>query len=159
MSILRAVGGEEEEAGGGEALDERIEHRLRLSIDPVEVLDDEQQGLPLALPQQQALHGVQGALAALGGLDRLPLRIIDRYIQEPEERWRGGGEGVIKAAEFGSYLLTHRRQRLAILKAEVAFEQVDDWEIGGGLAVGRPLCLQDQPRRREGTMDELIAQA
>ena len=159
VSILRAIGDEQEEVGGREALDQGVEHRLGLGIDPVQVLDDEQQGLHLAFPQQDALERVQGALAALGGLERLPRRVLDRHIEQRQERWRGGREGVIEAAEVSGHLVADRRQIIAVVEVEVALEQVDDRAIGGGLAVGGPLRLQDQPRLRQGATDELVAQA
>jgi hypothetical protein len=65
--VLGAVVDEQADPGGREALDQTVEDCLRLGIDPVEVLADQQQRLHLALPQEQALDGLQGALAALGG--------------------------------------------------------------------------------------------
>src|SRR5262249_46044923 len=47
--ILRAVVDQEEDAGGGQALDQAVEERLRLGIDPVQVFEDQQQRLHLAL--------------------------------------------------------------------------------------------------------------
>ena len=108
MSILRAVGGEEEEAGGGEALDECVEHRLGLGIDPVEVLHDQQQRLDLALPKQDALQSIRGALAALGRFECLPRRVLDRHIEQRQECRSGRGEGFIEAAEFSGHLLADR---------------------------------------------------
>ena len=46
--------------------------RLGLRVDPVQVLEDQQEGLHLALPQEQTLEGVQGALAALRRIKGLP---------------------------------------------------------------------------------------
>jgi hypothetical protein len=39
VSVFRAVGGKAEETGRGKALDEEVERRLRLGIDPMDVLD------------------------------------------------------------------------------------------------------------------------
>jgi hypothetical protein len=63
--ILRPVVHEEQQPGGRQALDEPIEQRLGLGVDPVEIFEDDQQRLQLALPQQQPLHRVQGTPAAL----------------------------------------------------------------------------------------------
>jgi len=51
----------------------------------VQVLDDQQQGLYLALPQQQAFKRVQGALAALRRLEGLPGCIFYRFLQQGQE--------------------------------------------------------------------------
>ena len=63
--VLGAVVDQEQEAGGPEALHEAVQQGLGLAVDPVQVLEDHQQRLHLALPQQQALDRVERALAAL----------------------------------------------------------------------------------------------
>ena len=65
MLVLRPVVDQQQEAGGGQALDQAIEQGLGFRINPVEILKDQQQGLELALPQEHALESVKGALAAL----------------------------------------------------------------------------------------------
>jgi len=50
VAILRAVVREKQEAGGGQALDQAIEDGLGLGVDPVQILEDQAQGLALALP-------------------------------------------------------------------------------------------------------------
>ena len=47
--VLRAVVDEQEQAGGGQALDQAVEDRLGLGVDPVQVLEDQEQRLYLAL--------------------------------------------------------------------------------------------------------------
>jgi len=71
---------EQEESGGREALDQSIEQGLGLRIDPVQILDDKEQGLTLALPEQETLDRIQHPLAALQGIERLPREILDRYV-------------------------------------------------------------------------------
>ena len=71
--VLGAVVDQQQQPGGGQALDQAVEQRLGLGIDPVQVLEDEEQRLHLAFAQQQALEGLQGALAALRGIEGLPL--------------------------------------------------------------------------------------
>src|SRR5882724_5209312 len=53
--VLGAVVDEQEQAGGGQALNQAVEDRLGLGVDPVQVLED----------QEQALDGLKSALAAL----------------------------------------------------------------------------------------------
>ena len=80
--VLGPVVDEQEEPGRGQTLDQAIEQGLRLGIDPVQVLEDHEERLPLALPEQEVLDGVEGALAALGGIERLPVGVFDRHIKE-----------------------------------------------------------------------------
>jgi hypothetical protein len=80
--ILRPVVNEEQQPSGRQALDEPIGQRLGLSVGPVEVLEDDQQRLPLALPKQQPLHRVQDASAALGRIEHLPLWVVGRDVEQ-----------------------------------------------------------------------------
>ena len=111
--------------------------RLRLGIDPVEVFDDEQQGLRLALPSSRRLTASRVRCRRWGALSACHCEFFDRYIEEHEERWRGGLEGVIEAAECSGHLLLDRRQIIAVFDAEVGPEEIDDRKIGGGLADSR----------------------
>src|SRR2546428_10173714 len=65
MLVLGAVVHEEEEAGDRHAGQEAVEKGLALTVHPVKVLEDQQQRLYLALPQQQALPGLECAPSAL----------------------------------------------------------------------------------------------
>jgi hypothetical protein len=80
MPVLGTVGDEEEQAGRRQAIDEPVQKCLRLGVDPMEVFDNQEYGLNLALLQQQPLQGLQGALTALRGVERLPGGIFDRHL-------------------------------------------------------------------------------
>ena len=45
MPVLRPVVGEEKKSCGREALDQAVQDRLRFGIDPVEILEDHEEGL------------------------------------------------------------------------------------------------------------------
>ena len=68
MLILGAIVDQKAKPRGREALDEAIEERLRLGIDPLEVLENEQQWLGLGLPEHELLDCLEGALTPLGGI-------------------------------------------------------------------------------------------
>jgi hypothetical protein len=89
----------------------------------------------------------------------LPLRVLDRHLEENQARWRGGREGVIEVVELSGHLAMDSRPIIVVVDVEVALEQIDDGEIGGDLAVRGPLRRQDQPRMCQGATDELVAQA
>ena len=99
--ILRTVTDEEQQAHGRQAIDEAVEERLCLGVDPVQVLDDQHHRLDLALAQQEAFEGIQDALAALERIKGVPLGIVNRYVQKREEGWQGWAEGFIQAPAAG----------------------------------------------------------
>jgi hypothetical protein len=53
--VLGTVVDQEEYPGRREALDETIKKRLSLRVDPVKILEYQEQRLSLALPKQEAL--------------------------------------------------------------------------------------------------------
>ena len=86
MLVLRPVREQEQHMSGRQAVDEAVQQRLRLGIDPVRVLEDEEQRPPATLPEQEALDAIEGSLAPLRGSQSLPRRIQDRHVQEGEQR-------------------------------------------------------------------------
>ena len=54
--VLRTVIDEQQHPRRRQALHEPIQHRLRLAVDPVKVLEDHDERLHLALARRQALH-------------------------------------------------------------------------------------------------------
>ena len=86
VPVLRPVVDEEQEARRGQALDEAVEQGLGLAVDPVEILEDHHQRLDLALAQQQALDRVERLLAPLDRIERLPGRLVDRDVEQRQER-------------------------------------------------------------------------
>ena len=49
-------------------------------------------GCPWHSHSSRPLDGREGALAAVSGLELLPVQVLDRHIEEREERRRGGPE-------------------------------------------------------------------
>ena len=94
--VLRAIVDQEQEAGRGQALDQAVEQGLGLRIDPVQVLEDQQQRLHLAFAQQQALEGVERALAALGRIELQKRAVLRQRVQERQQRWDGVLEGLVQ---------------------------------------------------------------
>jgi hypothetical protein len=93
---LGAVVDEEEHSGGRDALHQAVEEGLGLGVEPVQVLEQPQHGLHLALPQEQAFDRVQNALAALRRIERLPLEVPDRDVQERQEGRQRRRQGLIQ---------------------------------------------------------------
>src|SRR5262249_15285537 len=83
--VFRAVVDQQQQSGRGQALQQRLEERLRLRIDPVQVFEDQQQRLYLAFAQQHALEGVEGALTPRR-LELLERTVLWEDVQQGEER-------------------------------------------------------------------------
>jgi hypothetical protein len=109
MLELGTVGEEEQEAGRRQAVDESVQKCLRLAVDPVEVLDDQEEGLDAALPEPQVLEGGQRALPALRRIERLPGGLLNRYLQQAEDGRQTRLEGRIKGLELGGDLVAECR--------------------------------------------------
>src|SRR5215510_16397945 len=96
VPVLGAVIHQEQEPSGRKTLDETIEERLRLRVDPVEVLEHEREGLHATLPEHEALARLERSLAALGRVQRLPPGIVDRDVEDGQEDREGWQQGLIE---------------------------------------------------------------
>ena len=118
--VLGAVVDEEQEAGGGERVDQAVEPRLGLRVDPVQILEDQQQRLDLALAEQQAPDGVERVLPALARVERRPTARPRRARRgAPASAGSGGPRGSRRARRACPYLLAdapRRSSRSSILK-------------------------------------------
>ena len=156
--VLGAVVDQEQEAGGAQALHEAVEQGLGLAVDPVQVLEDHEQRLHLALAQQQALDRVERALAALGRVQVLPGRVLDRHVEQREQRGQQGLERAVQAQHAPQHLGAHLPVVVPVADLEVALEQVDHGQVAGGLAVGDGRGLQDQPVLHPMRVGELVGE-
>ena len=69
-------------------LDQGLEHRLCLGVDPVEILEEHGDWLETTLLKEQQLNRFQRPPLPLGGIERLPLRIVERHVEERKDgRW------------------------------------------------------------------------
>src|SRR5262249_57357308 len=82
VSVLRPIGHEQQDANWGQTLDEIVEKGLRLPVNPVQILEDQQERLRAAFEESQMLEGVKRTLATARGIEGAPLRILDRDVQE-----------------------------------------------------------------------------
>lgn len=87
MRVLRAIVHEQQHSGRGNALDERIERGLRLAVDPMEILEDDNERLDLALAEEHASHPVEGVLPALPRFEPFPLLVIESGVDQRQQRW------------------------------------------------------------------------
>src|SRR5262245_63357062 len=105
-------------------------------MDPVEIVEDEKQGLDLALAEQQAFDGIERSLPALRRIATLPSELVDGGVEKGEKGGQRGPEGLIEGKELAGDLLADPPGVVAVLDLEVRLEEADDWQVGGGLTVG-----------------------
>ena len=128
----RTAGQEQQDARARQSIDQRVQVGLRRPVDPVDVLDDEDQGLALALlecelPEQLLRPGVDGLRA-----QRLePLRPgLDP--EEPQEVRRGG---------LG-HLLHDRLRTVRLVDAAERPHDSDEGQIRNRAAVREAVALE-----------------
>src|SRR5262249_36258561 len=84
--ILRTVVDQEQELGRGQTLDQAVEQGLRLGINPVQILEDQEQRLYLAFTQQHAFERRERTLAALGRIELAEWAVVGQRVEERQER-------------------------------------------------------------------------
>ncbi len=99
--VLRAIVDEHEDARRRQPLHEGVHQGLRLGIDPVQVLEDDDDGLGLALAEEEPLDAVEDLPAALGRVEVLPVGIVGGDVEEPQERPGGTARGPGRARGAG----------------------------------------------------------
>ncbi len=145
MSILGPIAAEQQQTDPGEALGQAPEYRLRLAVDPLQILEHERHRLHLALTQQEALDGLQGTLPPPGRVERLPRPVVHGQVEQGQERRQGDLERRVQGEELAGDLLADGALVIAVADPAVGLEQVDHGEIGRGLAVGDGARFQHEP--------------
>ena len=156
--VLGPIVHEQQKTGRAQAFHEPVEQGLRLAIDPVQVLKDRQQRLHLALAQQQTLDGIERVLAALGGVQRLPCGVLDRYVEQREEWRQQRLERAVQAKHAPEHLVAHLAMVVTVADLEVALQQIDDWQVAAGLAIGNGRRVQHEPTLHPVRVGELVHQ-
>jgi hypothetical protein len=77
MLVLGPVVDAQENPLVGQDLDQLVEQGACLGVDPVQVLEDDEQGPVTALREEDVLHGIERAPTALGRIEPDPLLIVD----------------------------------------------------------------------------------
>ena len=105
------------------------------------------------------LIAVERLLAALRGVEPLPLGVVDRHVEEPEQRREGGFERPVQGEQLARHLLADLACVVARLDLEVGAEQVDERQKRRRLPVGDGAALDDQPALRAMRVGELPEEA
>ena len=153
--MLRAIGRQQQHAAVTDLLEQRVGQRGRLRVGPVQVLDDQQHGLALALAQHDARDGGEDPPAALGRLQAVPLGVVGGDVAERQDRRHRPVQRRIEPQQLGGDLGPDAGGVVAALDLEIAGEQRRDRGVRRGLGEGHRRRLQQQPRLRARRAGEL----
>src|SRR5262249_39525912 len=106
------------------------ESNKSVRINPVQILAYQEEGLLLALAQQHPLEGIEGPLAALRGIKLREHAVLWQDIEECEQRRDRVLEGRIECQYLSGNLRAHGADIVTLLDMAIAFEHIDDREIG-----------------------------
>ena len=125
-----------------QTLHHAIEDRLRLGVDPVQILENDHQRLDLALAQEEPPHGVERAVPPLRRIQDLPLPVVHGEVEQGQQR---RVEATVEAEELGGGLFSDSPWSVAILDLKVVLEKIDHRKIWRRLAIRDSTRSQDQP--------------
>ena len=145
VPVLGTIAHEAEQTRRSERLDQAVEQGLRLAVDPVEILEDQEERLLARLPHHQSLYGVEGALAPLWRVQGAPRSIVDGHVEQGQEGGERGLQCAIQGEELARDPLADGARIIPVLNREVALEEVDDGAVAHRLTVGQRGDLEDLP--------------
>src|SRR5207237_5960432 len=124
--VLGTVVDDEQDARGREALDQAIEQCLALGIDPVEICEAQEERLNLTFPEEESLDGFQDPLPALRRVERAPRSIVDRDIQQRQQRRQEWLQRSVERQELGRDSFANLPMVVAFLDTEISLQHFDD---------------------------------
>ena len=122
-------------------------------------LTHQEQGLHLAFAQQHALEPVERALAALRQIKLEKGAVVRRGVQGRQQGREGVLQRLVERDNLPGDLGPDGAYVVAVVGMAVALQQVDDGELGRGLAVGHRGALQHTPALGVMGVDTLVHQA
>ena len=125
----------------------------------MEVLEHREQRPDLALPQQQALQGVERALPSLGGIERRKRAVRGERVQQRQQGRDGVPQALVERQHVSGDLGADRARVVAVRDLEVRLEEIDDRQVRGRLPVRHGEALEDEPSLGPMGMDELVEEA
>ena len=122
MPVLGPVRDDDQDPRRGHHADEGVDRHLRIGVDPVDVLEDDDHRPREALADDDPPERVEHAPSPLRGLDLRPVRIVDLDL---EQRPEGRQQGLLEAqlAEPGGQRLPDLGDGITGLDAEEKPEQ------------------------------------
>ena len=116
---------------------------MRLRVDPVQVLQHEDERLDPALAEEQALHRIERELAALGRFEVPEAILLGQGVEKPENGRDHVPERLVQGEQMPGGLGAYRADVVTLVDAEIGLQEIDDGEIAGGPAIGGSAGLED----------------
>src|SRR6202023_1508219 len=135
MLVFRTVVEHHQDMRGADAICEKIEQRLGLSVDPVQVFEDEQQGVIDALAMNQAPDRVASAAAPDRGIHLVERTSTVMHAEQSKQVRHRLLEGAVESEHASGYFFTLRAFVVLIVDTKIALQQLDDRQISGGASV------------------------
>ena len=104
---LGPAGDEEEQTRGREPVEERAEERLRLDIDPLEIFENQHEGLPRALLHDHLRERIDHAISPLARVEHAERVVRWQRVEQRQDRRARVAELGIEVAEGRRHLLGH----------------------------------------------------
>src|SRR5204863_1380732 len=103
--VLGAIVDEQQDARRRQALDEVVEKRLGLAVDPVQILEEQHDRLDLALAKHDVLDGIEDSLTTLRRAEGLPGGVRHRNAEQRQQRWERAAKIFVEREELAGDLL------------------------------------------------------
>ena len=159
MLVLGPVVHEQQHACRSQAVNERIEHGLSLVVDPVEVLENQEEGLLIRFSEQESPHGVDRAPPTLGGVERPPRGVVAGHVEQRQQRRQGWRQRFVQGAQRAHHLVADLAEVVTILDLEVTLKEVDHSQVARRRAVRDRGALEGEPALQTMRVGELIDEA
>lgn len=85
----------------------------------MQVLEDQNERLDLALTEEETLHGREGLPAAIRGIELTPRGVIDRDVEQRQNGRKGRFQGTVERQEFARDLLANIPLVVAVLDSDL----------------------------------------
>src|SRR5262249_12121494 len=105
MAVFRAEVDEEQDTRRRQTLDEDVEERLGLAVDPVQVLEDQEEGLDTRFMQQQLPKRIKRAAPPLSRIERIPRSVIHGQVEQRQQRRQRWLQSAVKREQLARHLL------------------------------------------------------
>jgi len=95
------------------------------------------QGLNQALPEEQPLQGIERPLPPLRGFEHTEVVLFGQGVQQPEDGRHRVFERLVQRQEVAGDLGPDRARIVPVVDPQIAPQEIDDGEVGGGAPIRR----------------------
>jgi hypothetical protein len=156
MSILRPIVHAQKHASGRESLDQGVEDRLGFFVDPVKILEDQQQRLRLAFAQEHPLDRAERALPSMSRVERKKWIVGGQDIEQRERRGDRVLQRPIQRQQRPGDLGLHRAGVISSLDSTIGAEQLDRRQVRCRFSIGGGRALEHEPAVGPMRTNELV---